>query len=70
MTADIITFAGLRVASFESRRADEMAHMIAKRGGVPFVSPSMREVALENATRRPSILRIGSSRAGSTSSCF
>src|SRR3954453_23226524 len=24
-----------------------MAHMIAKRGGVPFVSPSMREVALE-----------------------
>src|SRR3954453_6656574 len=24
-----------------------MAHMIAKRGGVPFVSPSMREVALD-----------------------
>src|SRR5689334_9561940 len=41
------SFAGLRVASFESRRADEIANMISKRGGVPFVSPSMREVALE-----------------------
>ena len=35
------------MASFESRRADEMERMIAKRGGKPFVSPSMREVALE-----------------------
>jgi uroporphyrinogen decarboxylase len=40
-------FGGLRVAAFESRRAEEMARMIAKRGGVPFVSPSMREVPLE-----------------------
>jgi uroporphyrinogen decarboxylase len=39
-------FAGLRVASFESRRADDMARMIAKKGGVPLVSPSMREVPL------------------------
>src|SRR4051812_9431635 len=44
---DSSSFAGLRVAAFESRRSDEMAHMIAKRGGIPFVSPSMREVALD-----------------------
>ncbi len=47
MPTDSSSFAGLRVASFESRRADEMANLIAKRGGVPFVSPSMREVALD-----------------------
>src|SRR4051812_34889591 len=41
------SFAGLRVAAFESRRADEMERMIAKRGGIAFVSPSMREVAIE-----------------------
>ncbi|HEX2474492.1 MAG TPA: uroporphyrinogen decarboxylase family protein, partial [Lacipirellulaceae bacterium] len=44
---DKSSFDGLRVAAFESRRADEMERMIAKRGGVPFVSPSMREVAAE-----------------------
>ena len=42
---DKSSFDGLRVAAFESRRADEIERMIAKRGGVPFVSPSMREVA-------------------------
>ena len=47
MTTDIVTFAGLRVAAFESRRATDMARMIAKKGGVPLVSPSMREVPLE-----------------------
>jgi uroporphyrinogen decarboxylase len=47
MTADTITFAGLRVAAFESRRASDMARMIEKKGGVPLVSPSMREVPLE-----------------------
>src|SRR4051812_42194683 len=41
------SFAGLRVAAFESRRAEEMERMISKRGGVPFVSPSMREVTIE-----------------------
>src|SRR4051812_44609732 len=41
------SFAGLRVAAFESRRADEMERMITKRGGIAFVSPSMREVAIE-----------------------
>ena len=46
MTTAEVTFAGLRVASFESRRADDIARMIAKKGGVPLVSPSMREVPL------------------------
>jgi uroporphyrinogen-III synthase len=40
-------FDGLRVLSFESRRAEEMATLIRKQGGDPFVAPSMREVALE-----------------------
>jgi uroporphyrinogen decarboxylase len=46
MSIDTASFAGLRVASFESRRAVEFERMIAKAGGVPFVSPSMREVPL------------------------
>lgn len=41
-------FAGLRVAAFESRRAGEMARMIEKLGGRPSVSPSLREVPLED----------------------
>jgi uroporphyrinogen decarboxylase len=40
-------FAGLRVAAFESRRAEEMARLIERHGGIPCVSPSMREVPLE-----------------------
>ena len=40
-------FANLRVASLESRNAGEMARLIQKFGGQPFVSPSMREVAIE-----------------------
>ena len=44
---DSPNFAGLRVAAFESRRAEEMARFIEKAGGVPAVSPSMREVPLE-----------------------
>ncbi len=41
-------FDGLHVAAFESRRADEMARLIQRQGGVPHVSPSMREVPLED----------------------
>jgi uroporphyrinogen decarboxylase len=37
---------GLRVAAFESRRSQETARLIERSGGVPFVSPSMREVPL------------------------
>jgi chromatin segregation and condensation protein Rec8/ScpA/Scc1 (kleisin family)/uroporphyrinogen-III synthase len=40
-------FNGLRVLSLESRRAEEMATLIAKQGGEPFVAPSMREVPLD-----------------------
>jgi uroporphyrinogen decarboxylase len=40
------TFDGLRVASFESRRAEDIERMIARFGGKPFVSPSMREVSV------------------------
>jgi uroporphyrinogen decarboxylase len=40
-------FGGLRVVSLESRRAREMADIIASFGGEPLVAPSMREVPLE-----------------------
>ena len=40
-------FASLRVAALESRNAVEMARLIEKFGGRPFVSPSMREVPIE-----------------------
>jgi uroporphyrinogen-III synthase len=41
---------GVRVLALESRRAQEMAELIRRQGGVPFVAPSMREVPLgENA---------------------
>jgi uroporphyrinogen-III synthase len=43
-------FAGLRVLSLESRRAQEMAKLIATYGGRPIVAPSMREVPLESNT--------------------
>lgn len=41
-------FAGLRVAAFESRQAGEIARMIASCGGEPRVSPSLREVAIDD----------------------
>lgn len=37
-------FNGLRVLSFESRRAQEIAHLISNNGGVPIVAPSTRDV--------------------------
>jgi len=37
----------MRVLSLESRRAAEMAELIRKQGGEPFVAPSMREAPLE-----------------------
>jgi len=36
----------LRVAALESRRADDMARLIERHGGIPYVSPSMREVPI------------------------
>lgn len=41
-------FDGLRVVSFESRRANEIAELIRRQGGDPFVAPSMREAPIEN----------------------
>jgi uroporphyrinogen-III synthase len=43
-------FAGARVLSLESRRAPEMARLIASYGGEAVVAPSMREVPLESNT--------------------
>jgi uroporphyrinogen-III synthase len=40
-------FNGLRVLSFESRRAKEIAQLISNNGGVPMVAPSTREVPSE-----------------------
>src|SRR5580704_7851442 len=41
-----MAFDGVRVLSLESRRAAEMATLIRKQGGEPFIAPSMREVEL------------------------
>lgn len=37
---------GLRIVSFESRRAQEMAELIRNYGGDPFIAPSLREIPL------------------------
>jgi uroporphyrinogen-III synthase len=42
------TFNGLCVLALESRRAREIAKLIANRGGVPIVAPSVREVPLDS----------------------
>ena len=47
MSRETASFDRLRVAAFESRRAEEMARLIERAGGVAHVSPSMREVPLE-----------------------
>src|SRR3989344_658125 len=41
------TFAGLKVVSFESRRAFEMESLIVRNDGSPIVAPSMREIPFE-----------------------
>jgi uroporphyrinogen-III synthase len=41
-------FGGRRVLALESRRAKEMAALIATYGGSPVVAPAMRELALES----------------------
>ncbi|MEX0936638.1 MAG: uroporphyrinogen decarboxylase [Pirellulales bacterium] len=53
MTTTAANFAGLHVAALESRHADDMARLIERLGGVPHVSPSMREVPLAN--NRPAV---------------
>ncbi len=41
-------FAGLRVAAFESRMAEEMSRLIERYGGQPLVAPSMQEIPLQD----------------------
>jgi uroporphyrinogen-III synthase len=41
---------GLKIVSFESRRAKEMAELIRRHGGEAIAAPSMREVALSENT--------------------
>ena len=53
MTDSTTNFDGLRVAAFETRRADDMVRLIEKSGGVAHVSASMQEVAVEE--NRPAI---------------
>jgi uroporphyrinogen-III synthase len=43
-----MSFDGLRVIAFESRRATEIAELIRRQQGDPFVAPSMRESPIEN----------------------
>jgi uroporphyrinogen-III synthase len=45
-----MSFAGLRVLSLESRRAQEIEGMIRRLGGDAFVAPSVQERALEDHT--------------------
>lgn len=47
MTQEKPSFSQLRIAAFESRRAPEMLRLIERSGGVAHVSPSMREVAVD-----------------------
>lgn len=44
--ANATPLAGLSIAALESRRAADMHRLIARYGGLPFVSPSMREVPI------------------------
>lgn len=50
-----IGFNGLRVLSFESRRAWEIAQLIRNHGGVPIVAPSTREVQTASEQEREAI---------------
>jgi len=42
-----MSFAGMRVLALESRRSAEMAELIRKQGGEPFVAPALREAPVE-----------------------
>jgi uroporphyrinogen-III synthase len=49
-------FAGLHVAAFESRMAEEMRRLIERYDGQPLVAPSMQEVPLHNNSE---VLQLG-----------
>lgn len=46
----LYNFDGLKVTSFESRRAKEIEKLIRYHGGVPRIAPSMREIPLSKST--------------------
>ena len=46
----LYNFDGLKVTSFESRRAKEIEKLIRYHGGVPRIAPSMREIPLSQST--------------------
>ena len=48
--AQVPNFGGLRVLTFESRRASELASLISTYGGKPMLAPALREVPLESNT--------------------
>jgi len=50
MSSPLSSTSSLRVCSFESRRADDMASLIRRHKGVPTVVPSMREIPLDENT--------------------
>jgi len=41
-------FGGMHVVAFESRRAVEMAELIRRKGGLPFVAPAICEAPAED----------------------
>jgi uroporphyrinogen-III synthase len=45
-----MSFKGKQVLALESRRAPEIAELIRRQGGEPFVAPAMREIPLEQNT--------------------
>ena len=49
-------FAGMTVASFESRMAKEMARLIEHCGGKPLVAPALQEIPIQD---NPAALRLG-----------
>ncbi|HJT68912.1 MAG TPA: uroporphyrinogen-III synthase [Terriglobales bacterium] len=51
-------FNGMRVLSVESRRAQEIAHLIRSNGGVPIVAPSTREQEIANSEVEQIVNRI------------
>ncbi|MBV9340486.1 MAG: uroporphyrinogen-III synthase [Acidobacteria bacterium] len=50
-------FNGLRVLSFESRRAKEIAQLISINGGVPMVAPSTRELPADSGAEERALIR-------------
>ena len=44
-----MSFGGMRVLALESRRTTEMAELIRRQGGDPFVAPSLREAPVEQS---------------------